>query len=133
MGMYTELIFGCKLKKETPSEVINDLKYYCDLSDMDESELIFKTKSGRNPLDNGGSYCFGVTNSQPQMWLDDITKSYHISTRTNLKNYEDEIEDFLNWIRPWIDQGSGEREMYAIVTYEQGMPDIHYLLSEDEV
>jgi len=132
MGMYTELIFGGSLKKDTPKEVINTLRYYCGQGDYPENLLEFRTKSGRNPLNNGGSYYFGVHNSQPQMYFDSIGNNWVISSRTNLKNYEDEIEDFLKWITPYMYQGSGLKEMIAIVTYEQGDPKIYYLSEEND-
>lgn len=132
MGMYTEFIFGARLKENTPQDVINTLKYYCgQLEEM--VGLAFKTKSGRNPLNNGGSYYFGVINTTPQMLYDSIAKSYIISSRTNLKNYEDEIEDFLKWIKPYCDSGSGSNEMYAIVTYEeQDIPTMYYLRTDED-
>ena len=62
------------------------------------------------------------------MWLDDIDKCWHISTRSNIKNYENEIETFLEWIKPFIAGGSGNREMYAITIYEDSEePNIFYL------
>ena len=124
--MYTELIFGAKLKKETPEKVINALKYI--LGDIEEKPKDFPLPKGRCEwLFRCSSYYFGVNKSLCKMWLDDLDKSYHISTRSNIKNYENEIETFLNWIKPFIEDGSGEREMYAIVTYEESEPKIYYL------
>jgi hypothetical protein len=34
--------------------------------------------------------------------FDDITKSYFLTVRTNLKNYEGEIEAFCKWITPYL-------------------------------
>jgi hypothetical protein len=51
-----------------------------------------------------------------------------LSTRSNIKNYKQEIETFLEWIKPYINGGSGSRNMYAIVIYEeQDEPTIYYL------
>ena len=53
-------------------------------------------------------------------------------TVTNIKNYESEIQTFLEWIKPFIDSGSGDREMYAItISEEQSEPTIHYLYDAD--
>lgn len=65
------------------------------------------------------------------MWLDHIDKRYHISTRSNIKNYEDEIETFLEWIKPYVENGSGSRELYAIVMYEEASKPTLYYLHED--
>ena len=127
MGMYTELIFGAVLKKDTPSEVIETLKYM--LGEIEEKPNNFPLHNGRCEwLFQGGSYYFAVNNSVNKMWLDDIDKRYHISTRSNIKNYANEIETFLEWIKPFIEGGSGNREMYAITMYEDSeLPNIYYL------
>ncbi len=127
MGMYTELIFGASLKKETPEEVIETLKYL--IGDRKDRP---KESSFESPRDillfTGASYYFGVNQSVSKMWRDNYSKQWAISTRANLKNYEDDIEKFLEWIKPWIDSGSGYREMYAIVLYEEfSEPTIYYL------
>lgn len=127
MGMYTELIFGATLKKETPNEVIEVLKYM--LGESENKPDNFPLPEGRCEwLFRGGSYYFAVNNSVSKMWLDDIDNCYHISTRSNIKNYNNEIEIFLRWIEPYISGGSGVNDMYAIVIYEeQDEPTIYYL------
>ena len=130
MGMYTELIFGAKLKSDTPEDVIETLKYMVGVG-QEPATKAFETKSGHNPL-RGGSFYFGVTNSVTEMKYHDIGKAWQISSRANIKNYENEIEDFLEWIKPHIDQGSGEKDMYAITIHEEiGEPTIYYLQDED--
>lgn len=126
MGMYTELIFGADLKKDTPEIVIESLKYM--LGDIEEKPKDFPLPEGRCEwLFQGGSYYFGVNSPVKKMWFDDISKQYCISTRSNIKNYSDEIETFLEWIEPYIDSGSGNRDMYAIVIYEDSSePTIYY-------
>ena len=37
------------------------------------------------------------------MTFDDIDKKYHLNVRSNLKNYDNEIEEFLNFLEPYID------------------------------
>ena len=127
MGMYTELIFGAKLKKETPKEVIGALKYM--LGEIEEKPNNFPLPIGRCEwLFQVSSYYFAINKSVNKMWLDDIDKCYHISTRSNIKNYENEIEIFLEWIKPHILEGSGNREMYAITIYEDSeVPNLYYL------
>lgn len=123
--MYTELIFGAELKLETPDFIINTLKYLLDMPY--EGNIDYGITNSRNPL-RGGSYYFGVNLPISEMWQDEYGKEYHISTRANIKNYENEIENFLKWIKPYIKSGSGNREMYAIVIYEQANePTIYYL------
>ena len=130
MGMYTELIFGAELKKETPTEVIEALKYM--IGDTDEKPNNFPLPNGGCEwLFKGGSCYFAINNAVSKMWFDNIDNQWHISTRSNIKNYENEIETFLEWIRPYIDGGSGTRDMYAMVIYkEQDVPNIYYLYDD---
>jgi hypothetical protein len=132
MGMYTELIFGATLKKETPVKVLNTLFLLMGHDNHNpEEETEQKITDGRNVF-RFSSYYFGVSNCHSNMWLDGIQNQWIVSSRANLKNYEDEIETFLDWIKPWIEQGSGRRDFYAIVTYEeQDEPTIYYLREED--
>ena len=123
MGMYTELIFGAELKESTSNDIIESLRYFIGESDVIPS---FRLSGGRRLC--RGSYYFGVNRPVNKMWFDDISKTYHVSIRCNLKNYQGEIQEFLEWIEPYIESGSGEREMYAIVMYEEDYePKIYYL------
>tara|TARA_R110001592_G_scaffold362439_1_gene676218 strand:- start:196 stop:588 length:393 start_codon:yes stop_codon:yes gene_type:complete len=127
MGMYTELIFGADLKKDTHENVIEALKYM--IGDTEEKPKDFPLPDGRCEwLFRGSSCYFGVNSPVSKMWKDDIGENWVLSTRSNIKNYEGEIEAFLDWIKPYIDGGSGYRDMYAIVTYEEAeAPNIYYL------
>lgn len=127
MGMYTELIFGASIKEDAPEEVIEALKYM--IGKTDEKPENFPLPDGRcEDLFRGGSYYFAINDPATKMWLDHITKQWHISTRSNIKNYENEIETFLEWIKPHIDSGSGARDLYAITIYEeQDAPTLYYL------
>lgn len=125
MGMYTELIFGADLKKDTPEQVIEILKYM--IGDTEEKPKYFPLPRCEW-LFRSSSYYFGVNEPVNKMWYDDIGKNWVLSTRSNIKNYKCDIEAFLDWITPYIDGGSGCRDMYAIVTYEEAeYPDIYYL------
>lgn len=124
MGMYTELIFGAELKKETPKNVIEDLKIMVD-GDLDKTS---KEVAEFNRVFRISSYYFGISEPVNKIWFDDISDTWKLSTRSNIKNYGSEIESFLEWIKPWIESGSGSRDFYAIVTYEeQEEPTIYYL------
>ena len=127
MGMYTELIFGANLKQDTPNEVIEALQYM--IGKTKEKPTNFPLPEGRCEwLFQGSSYYFGISDPVNKMWKDDIGKNWVLSTRSNIKNYNGEIETFLKWIKPYIDGGSGINEMYAIVMYEEAeAPTIYYL------
>lgn len=130
MGNRTELIFGASLKKETPNHVIDTLKYLMYEVDEKPSEFPF-TKGNYRMVLRSSSYSFGVNETVGEMWLSSTWKQWHISTRSNMKNYQKEIETFLEWIKPYIAMGSGDRQMYAIVIEESAeTPTIFYLEEE---
>jgi len=129
--MYTELIFGAKLKKETPEIVIEFLKYM--MGEMMDRPTDFPLPDERcDNLFHGGSQYFPVNYPVSKMWFNDIDGQWHISTRSNIKNHHGQIEAFLEWIKPFIDGGSGVRGMYAIKIYEGDYePTIYYLYEYD--
>ncbi len=130
MGNYTELIFGAKLKKNTPSNVVEVLKYM--IGDTSEKPKDFPLPDGRCEwLLRGASYYFAINNPVSKIWFDEIDNCWRISSRSNIKNYDSEIETFLNWIKEFIESGSGERELYAIVIYEQDITPTCYYLYEN--
>lgn len=132
MGMYTELILGCALKKETPNEIIDALTYlFATLEEQKDYGVPINLPVGDRinwMFNSGGSYYFGAPSGQRLMQFDDISKEWRLHARFNIKNYSNEIENFINWIKPWVKQGSGKREMWAIVIYEEASePTIYYL------
>lgn len=136
MGMYTELIFGAGLKSDTPEKVINILKYM--VRDLEEKPELFDHEFFQcdrwEYLFTMTSYYFGAHRPPSKIEFDDISNAYTISTRANLKNYDGEIEKFCDWIKPYIEDGSGCRDMYAISIYEESeVPTIYYLDKDGEV
>lgn len=133
MGMYTEIIFGARLKTDTPDSVIQTIKELikesgtAKLNFTDKPNHPFFTCSSVWLLQSRGSYYFsGVV--PPLFAYDDISKDWSLHFRTNIKNYGNEIEKFLDWIKPYIESGSGNRDFYAIVTYEEDeTPTVYYL------
>ena len=116
MGMYTELVMGCELKKDTPAEVIETLKYMLGdneyLATVPVNKL-FATDRWKVMLCCDSYYFDGDTHST--LRHDDINQGYHLTIRCNLKNYCGEIGKFLNWIYPYADT----REFVGYYRYEE--------------
>jgi len=125
MGMYTELILGAGLKEKTPKSVIDALRFMC--GDLQEEPDDFPFYGRINWMFRSGSYYFAVNKGLSKMWYNEFGKNWVISARCNIKNYEQEFQRFLEWLKPHIAYGSGACDFYAIVTYEDGKPEIYYL------
>ena len=128
MGMYTEIIFGAGLKRNLSEEIVDIIKRMISGEAYKDVPNHPYFKSERSwLLCSGGSYYFPGT-IEPKFWYDNISKQWYLHFRTNIKNYDSEIEKFLDWIKPYIEDGCGRKNFYAIVTYEEDdEPTIYYL------
>lgn len=112
MGMYTELIFAAKLKKETPQSIISTLHYMLGENNNPE-KLEFD-----HGLFASGSYSFPVSKVLNAFFHDG--DNWILSHRGNYKHEDGNgfIEKFLSWIKPHIECGSGNKDIYAFTIYE---------------
>jgi hypothetical protein len=102
MGMYTEL--DLKVAIEDDPIVVNilkDLSTDGSLSIKDRVNHPFFKTDRCDMIGWGGSYYF---DGQPyiQFRYDEIAKCWFLTTCFNLKNYDQEIEKFLDWLCPYI-------------------------------
>ncbi|MEK5109904.1 hypothetical protein MHI57_24895 [Cytobacillus sp. FSL K6-0129] len=96
--MYTELVCALELDKNTPVVVINAIEFMTgqrdELDTVPDHEL-FKSARWRFML-RGDSYYFdGDSHSVIRF---DQFGTWYVTIRCNLKNYDDEIEKFVDWI-----------------------------------
>lgn len=106
MGMYTEFVFASELKRDLPSEVEQVLKTMTEGYGFDELSIIpdqdfFKCDRWTMLFTCDSYYFDGKTSTSFE--YDNISKSYYLTVRSNLKNYDSEIEKFLQWIKPYLD------------------------------
>lgn len=104
MGMYTELNIGVEFVEDIPENVVNILKFMVgDITDEPETtdHPLFETERWRMMLCSDSAYFAGHTDSSLQ--YDDISRTYNLNVRCNLKNYDDEINQFLSFIRPYLE------------------------------
>jgi len=113
MGMYTEFHFNAELVKDLPKEVENILKYMIGESDGEDisppdlpNHKLFSTPRWQVML-MGDSYYFAA-DTISTLRYDNITNSHFLCIRCSFKNYDSEIELFLDWISPYIEMDSGE-------------------------
>lgn len=144
MGMYTEFIFGCALREDTPRICIEALDYVINGEEKKpryenpitcEEKLYNDTFIDRilsvEEIENFADFydlsrlCysfsgyFGAGENDPCFYYDSVIKAYRISIRSDIKNYENQIDRFLEYIEPYIKSGSGSNDIYAYVLYEE--------------
>lgn len=118
MGMYTEFNIGIAFKKNTPDNIIKILEYLLcgGRVGYEQEEYIlgiitrerelaehefFKCDNWDIVLAGYSAYFDGITVSK--MELDEMQRKYHLNVRSSIKNYEQEIEKFMDLISPYID------------------------------
>ena len=125
MSMYTELIFSAELKSDTPDSVIASIKYLVEGGEPGK-ELEFN-----EGIFNCGSYSFPLDK--------DLTSFYHngnnwiLSHRGNYRENDGNgfVDKFLTWIKPYIESGSGLKDIYAFTIYEDSHEVKTYSLEEN--
>ena len=116
MGMYTELFISTRIK-DAPG-VATILKFM--LADVGTLETppnhpLFRTKRWQSMLRMSSHYF--VPRAMSLFEYDDICKAWVLISRSDFKNYDDEIAKFINWIRPHLACSAGE--MIGYYRYEE--------------
>lgn len=113
MGMYTELYISAGIKPKgrnkdaflrmfTLENLEHSLSHY---SDLHECFTLSRILHGMIP--NGCSFYFLPMSTCKCEW-NSISENYSLTFRCDLKNYENEIELFMSWLMPMIDEPLGQ-------------------------
>lgn len=104
MGMYTEMHFNVELNEDVPLSVIRVLSYMIDNEEFDFPDFpdhpLFETPRWKSMFQTDSYYFSSDTRST--LRFDNISKSWFLCLRFNLKNYGSEIEKFIDWIMPYV-------------------------------
>lgn len=119
MGMYTELRTNFKLRPNTPAEVIRVLSWMANCSSSEPPP--FELPS--HPLFSCPRW--GCLMRMSSAYFDDRPSAavvkwrgqFHVLSVANLKNYDGEIEKFLDWVRPYVHALPGD--VWAQWQYEE--------------
>lgn len=120
MGMYTELYLTVELKKDLPQDIVDTLTVICAERRTEEHEYGVEKEvvvnrlqlpdEGRNIFSSDRVWWLGRSSSYyfagdpfSRLRLDNISQTYHMSIFGNIKNYGNEIQEFLNWLQPHVD------------------------------
>jgi hypothetical protein len=130
MGMYTEIYINVDLKKDTPDDVIGVLKALCRiLPDQECDDVLADYPDGWICLFSNMSYYTPFTNCK-FLEFDDISKKWSLLGKGDIKNYNMEIEEFFEWIMPYVDGYPGDFIGYS--RYEEDQKPTLMFLPEDE-
>lgn len=103
MGMYTELHFNAELIRDTPHRITDVLAYMTGTTRSEPAALpdhaLFGTRHWDLMLQCDSSY-FPLSTASS---IDHEYGRHYLRVRSNFKNYDGEIEKFLDWIMPWVD------------------------------
>jgi hypothetical protein len=110
MGMYTEFHFNSQLIEDVPAEVVDVLKFMVGESEeeptkLPKHELFDEGRCWRFMLRTGSYYFDADTISTIR--YDKIARAYYLCIRCDLKNYGSEIENFIDWVMPYLDKYEG--------------------------
>ncbi len=101
--MYTEFIIDAKFKDNTPKEILNCIT---DMVNDIENELFTYR---RNPLDSNNG------NEHPPKSFSNL----HIKAHGEIKNYWSDITRFVDFIKPYIEEGFLENKAFAKSLYQE--------------
>lgn len=99
MGMYTEIVLGVEFKAEIPTEIIKELEIMCGLR---ERKVEPRLPRWYHMLRCGSYYFSGKPHVDFR--FDAISNAWHLTVRSNFKNYDNELETFLLYIAPWLNE-----------------------------
>jgi len=103
MGMYTEVLVKCNLLPDLPPEVTSALEFMFNGGDEPPAlpEHDFFKKPRWSFVGKGSSY-YHIP------WPDSRLSGGYLFSRSDLKNYDQEIENFFNWIMPYVSAENGK-------------------------
>lgn len=132
MGMYTELVLGITIKQDIPPTALIILRSMLageGQVDPLNPHPLFKTERWQWMLRAGGSYVFPSRCECTLSELDTIGEVYYLNIRINLKNYAGELQEFCDWLAPWVEtcKHAGyiryeEDDLPTLIYFRKGKP-----------
>jgi len=121
MGMYTEINLRIRLKEDVPENVIstiNDMVNGNSLSNAPEHPFFKTPRCGSVML---SSSFYHVPFATMCLRKKSPSTTWYLFGRSDLKNYNDEIELFFDWIYPYCREGMLGYSLYE----EEVYPDVY--------
>lgn len=121
MGMHTELYISCQVKKDIPDNVKSILYClfthgcrYCRTDSFPDHPFFYCNRW--EYVGKGNSFYFTPFSTSKIM---ELPNGIYITSRSDLKNYDNEIEHFFDWISPYLDME--ESSHVGHIRYEEHM------------
>ena len=108
--MYTEMRVNCRLKKEATKQIVEVLQYLADGNTMNPPPFtlpahpLFDCRRWRFLMRMSSAYFDDDPSAAVVMW----EGQWRVLSVANIKNYDGEIEKFIDWLRPYVDANPGE-------------------------
>lgn len=103
MGYYTQLHLQVELKKDTPDSVIKTLLHMLGETHFKPEEVPFECDRWEFMLRSSSFYCFPRSFSR----LFQEQGKHYLFVQCDFKNYTGELNNFLSWISPYVDNDEG--------------------------
>lgn len=137
MGMYTEVYFNAEVRKDV-AEWVESLEWEglgFDGHPFFSCDRWWSVFRGASAYFNGPAWIRVVPCEEDEYgkYGPEAEKWAMLSLRASLKNYDNEVEYFFDWIRPFLREGTGggSRGMIGYSLYEESdEPTIYYELNE---
>lgn len=126
MGMYTEVFFRAEIAKEASEIIERFRKMERYSSEGLPDHPFFKTARGQWMFDSDSAYFPGPPTYIVIPAVEDTYAKYDPSApdrailqfRANLKNYDQEVSKFFDWVDPYVYEDAGTFLGYEL--YEEG-------------
>lgn len=120
MGMYTHLVLNANLKEDTPKEVIDTLlylSYQTEACPIDEAHALYGAKRIRMVM-CGDSYSFDG-DTHYNFYFDETAEEWALTINSNIKNYDEEYQKFLEYICPYITDDWHDKKFLGFIRHEE--------------
>lgn len=109
MGTYTEILVRCEIKKDTPLEALGVLQFLFNGAKKPEklpTHPFFNTPRWEYVGSGNSDYHFPFAFSI--LKFDEISNSCFLISRSDFKNYDNEIALFFDWLSYFVDAEEGD-------------------------
>lgn len=129
MGMYTEINLNFRFIDNLPKQVIDCINVMIGNKEPETIEVpdheFFKTSRWYFLL-NCYSY-YHIPFCTIQFRYNDVSQNYYLTGRSDIKNYDSEIELFFDWVKPYVDSRGQEKTYIGYSIYEEDdEPTLYY-------